>query len=44
VNLKKQASAGFVSFDSIVVALDGDHCVCSEQRQLSQLFMLKLPQ
>jgi hypothetical protein len=44
VNLKKQTAAGFVSFDSIVVALDGDHYAYSEQRQLSQLFMLKLPQ
>jgi sugar lactone lactonase YvrE len=36
--------AGFTSFDSFVVALDGDHYVYSVLRQLSQLFLLKLTQ
>lgn len=44
LNLNKQTAAGFVTFDTIVVALDGDHYAYSEGRQLSQLFMLRLPQ
>jgi len=44
LNLNKQPPPGFVAFDSIVVAHDGDHYAYSETRQLSQLFMLKLPQ
>ena len=44
LTITQPQQAGFITFDSVSVALDGDHYVYSVVKQLSQLFLLKIPQ
>ena len=44
LTITQPQQAGFITFDSVSVALDGDHYVYSVVKQLSQLFQLKIPQ
>ena len=44
LSLSHAQQTGFITFDTVEVAQDGDHYVYGVAKQLSQLFLLKLPQ